>query len=130
MATSTTLPGSELSVTPARVPANPAVTSSGPYSAYLATRTFASLDGLRALAVLGVLWYHTTEDLPPWPALRRGFLGVDFFFIISGFLIVTLLLRERRSSGTISLRNFYTRRSLRIFPAYWTMLLFVACVAY
>jgi peptidoglycan/LPS O-acetylase OafA/YrhL len=100
------------------------------YSRYLSTRPFASLDGLRALAVTGVLWYHTTNDIPMWPALNRGFLGVDFFFIISGFLIVTLLLRERRESGSISLRNFYARRSLRIFPAYWAMLLFVACVAY
>jgi peptidoglycan/LPS O-acetylase OafA/YrhL len=100
------------------------------YSIYISTRTFASLDGLRALAILGVLWHHTMSDYAIWPALRRGFLGVDFFFIISGFLIVTLLLRERRDSGAISLRNFYARRSLRIFPAYWAMLLFVACVAY
>jgi peptidoglycan/LPS O-acetylase OafA/YrhL len=102
----------------------------GSYSVYVATRPFASLDGLRALSIAGVLWFHTTTDLPIWPALRRGFLGVDFFFIISGFLIVTLLLRERRNTGTISLGNFYVRRSLRIFPAYWAMLLFVACVAY
>jgi peptidoglycan/LPS O-acetylase OafA/YrhL len=112
-----------------RAPADP-MQSRTSYAAYSSTRTFAALDGLRALAVLGVLWYHTTNDLPPWPALRRGFLGVDFFFIISGFLIVTLLLRERRDSGTISLRKFYARRSLRIFPAYWMMLLFVACIAY
>jgi peptidoglycan/LPS O-acetylase OafA/YrhL len=104
--------------------------ASGSYSAFISTRSFASLDGLRALAVAGVLWYHTTSDLQLWPALSRGFLGVDLFFILSGFLIVTLLLRERRNSGTISLRNFYARRSLRIFPAYWAMLLSVACVAY
>ena len=106
------------------------VASVGSYATFISGRRFASLDGLRAMAIAGVLWYHTTNDLPFWPALRRGFLGVDFFFILSGFLIVTLLLRERRNTGTVSLRNFYARRSLRIFPAYWAMLLFVACVAY
>jgi peptidoglycan/LPS O-acetylase OafA/YrhL len=102
----------------------------GSYTTYLETHTFASLDGLRALSIAAVVWFHTTNDLPYWPALRRGFLGVDFFFMISGFLIVTLLLRERRRTGEISLRAFYMRRSLRIFPAYWAMLLLVACVAY
>jgi peptidoglycan/LPS O-acetylase OafA/YrhL len=102
----------------------------GSYSTYVETRSFGSLDGLRALSVAGVVWFHTTGDLPGWLALRRGFLGVDFFFILSGFLIVTLLLRERRRSGTISLRDFYIRRTLRIAPAYWAMLLFVGCVAF
>jgi len=100
------------------------------HARYLDTRAFASLDGLRALSILAVVWFHTTNHIPAWPALRRGFLGVDLFFIISGFLIVTLLLRERRDAGTISLRHFYVRRSLRIFPAYWAMLLLVACAAY
>src|SRR6202035_837493 len=71
------------------------VASVGSYATFISGRRFASLDGLRAMAIAGVLWYHTTNDLPFWPALRRGFLGVDFFFILSGFLIVTLLLRER-----------------------------------
>jgi peptidoglycan/LPS O-acetylase OafA/YrhL len=97
---------------------------------YLNTRSFASLDGLRALSIIGVVWHHTTNNVAGWVALRRGFLGVDFFFIISGFLIVTLLLRERRIAGDFSLRHFYVRRFLRIFPAYWAMLLIVTCVAY
>jgi peptidoglycan/LPS O-acetylase OafA/YrhL len=100
------------------------------HATYLESRSFASLDGLRALSIAGVVWLHTTNGAPGWPALRRGFLGVDFFFIISGFLIVTLLLRERRRTGTISLTNFYARRSLRILPAYWAVLLLVACAAY
>jgi peptidoglycan/LPS O-acetylase OafA/YrhL len=100
------------------------------YATYLETRSFASLDGLRALSIAGVLWHHATYDLHNWPIYNRGFLGVDFFFIISGFLIVTLLLREGRRTGTISLPNFYARRFLRIFPAYWAMLILVACVAY
>jgi len=97
---------------------------------YLNTRSFASLDGLRALSILAVIWHHTAGDAGGWTLLSRGFLGVDFFFIISGFLIVTLLLRERRRTGTLSLRNFYARRVLRIFPAYWATLLLVAMVAF
>jgi peptidoglycan/LPS O-acetylase OafA/YrhL len=97
---------------------------------YMETCSFASLDGLRALSIVGVVWFHTTNNSPGWPALRRGFLGVDFFFIISGFLIATLLLRERRNSGIISLKNFYARRILRIVPAFWLMLLVAACIAY
>ena len=58
----------------------------------------------------------------PITGLDRGFLGVDFFFAISGFLIVTLLLRERDRHGRISLRGFYARRSLRIFPVYYAFL--------
>lgn len=100
------------------------------HASYLATRSFASLDGLRALAITAVVWLHTTNDLPRWIALRRGFLGVDFFFIISGFLIVTLLLRERRRTEGVSLRDFYVRRFLRICPAYWLMLVLVACTVY
>jgi peptidoglycan/LPS O-acetylase OafA/YrhL len=63
-----------------------------------------------------------------WPIAGRGFLGVDLFFVISGFLIVTLLLREQRRSGAISLRHFYLRRFLRIFPAYYGVLAFIGLV--
>lgn len=55
--------------------------------------------------------------------LTRGFLGVDMFFVLSGFLIVTLLLREQSTVGKISLRKFYVRRALRIFPVYYGILL-------
>lgn len=94
---------------------------------FQATRQFGSLDGLRALSILGVLWHHSgTPGDRGATILNRGFLGVDLFFVISGFLIVTLLLRERRRTGTISLRGFYARRSLRIFPPYYLMLAIVA----
>ncbi|MEZ5966593.1 MAG: acyltransferase [Planctomycetota bacterium] len=90
------------------------------YSAYRRRRHFASLDGVRCVSILAVLWHHSpTIDFTP---LTRGFLGVDLFFVLSGFLITTLLLRERDATGTISLRAFYMRRVLRIFPLYYAVL--------
>jgi peptidoglycan/LPS O-acetylase OafA/YrhL len=68
---------------------------------YLGTSRFPSLDGLRCLAVLPVVWHHATPR-PPSGLLGRGPLGVDLFFAISGFLITTLLLRERRARGAVS----------------------------
>jgi peptidoglycan/LPS O-acetylase OafA/YrhL len=97
---------------------------------FLQTRSFASLDGLRAISIIAVLYHHTCKGFPAWPITVRGFLGVDLFFVISGFLIVTLLLRERRRTGGIALRGFYARRFLRIFPAYYGVLALVACAAY
>jgi peptidoglycan/LPS O-acetylase OafA/YrhL len=89
---------------------------------YIARRHFGSLDGLRCASILAVIWHHTTDGVPWYPASHKGFLGVDMFFVISGFLIVTLLLRERERTGRISLRQFYARRTLRIFPAYYAVL--------
>jgi peptidoglycan/LPS O-acetylase OafA/YrhL len=82
---------------------------------------FPSLDGLRALSIVPVLWHHATPR--PYPGvLGRGPIGVDLFFAISGFLITTLLLREREAWGEIDLSGFYARRSLRIFPLYYLVL--------
>ncbi|MBL8775699.1 MAG: acyltransferase [Acidimicrobiales bacterium] len=71
-----------------------------------------ALDGLRGLAVLGVLFFHGQFA---WA--RGGFLGVSTFFTLSGFLITTLLVTEHHGRGTISLRNFWTRRFRRLMPA-------------
>lgn len=70
------------------------------------------LDSLRAVAVLAVLVYHFLPSLLP-----GGFVGVDVFFVLSGFLITTLLVRERVQTGRVSLRHFWTRRVRRIIPA-------------
>ncbi len=70
------------------------------------------IEGLRALAVVLVVLFHA--DLL---GVTGGFVGVDVFFVISGFLITGLLIRERRSTGSISLRNFYARRARRLLPA-------------
>ena len=90
---------------------------------FRARRHFGSLDGFRAICIVGVVWHHTQPFVHRWPIGARGFLGVDAFFVLSGFLIVTLLLREREQSGTISLKKFWARRSLRIFPLYYGIVL-------
>ncbi len=79
------------------------------------------LDGVRAIAVLTVLLYHL--DINGF--FSAGFLGVDLFFVLSGFLITSQLLREFARDGTISLRTFYIRRARRLFPAVVALLLLV-----
>jgi peptidoglycan/LPS O-acetylase OafA/YrhL len=71
-----------------------------------------ALDGIRALAVAGVVLYHAGVAWMP-----GGFLGVDVFFVLSGFLITSLLLAERRATGRIDLRRFWIRRARRLLPA-------------
>ena len=87
---------------------------------------FGSLDGLRALAVAGVVWHHAGDRGLGPPIAQRGFLGVDLFFVISGFLITRLLLREQQSLGRIHLRAFFARRALRLMPLYYLVLLVMA----
>lgn len=77
------------------------------------------LDGLRGIAILYVVLFHSYEAV-----FMGGFVGVDIFFVLSGFLITSLLLEERRNTGRINLRMFYLRRILRLFPAL-LLLLFV-----
>ena len=82
-----------------------------------------SLDGLRAVSIVFVLLAHLVET-KHFPEILRpmghlGNYGVRFFFIISGFLITTLLLKELSNTGNISLKAFYLRRALRILPAYY-----------
>lgn len=74
------------------------------------------IDGLRAVAVVSVVVYHADLALGGYEILPGGFLGVDVFFVISGYLISSLLLRELKATGTIGFRNFYERRVRRILP--------------
>ena len=74
-----------------------------------------ALDGLRGVAILGVLLFHTGH-------LSGGFLGVDLFFALSGYLITDLLLREIEATGAVSLVAFWGRRIRRVLPALATML--------
>lgn len=96
-----------------------------PHEAYLRTKTFSALNGVRCICCLAVIKEHVKWEVPGPRLLGAGWLGVDLFFVISGFLIVTLLLRERDRRGSVSLRNFYARRSLRIFPIYYLLILAV-----
>ena len=76
-----------------------------------------SLDGIRAIAVVAVLLYHADVR---W--LPGGFLGVDVFFVVSGYLITSLLVEERRGSMTTDLKRFWLRRAKRLLPALFAML--------
>lgn len=87
-------------------------------------RRVAGLDGLRALAVLLVLVYHLFPG-----TMEGGVVGVDAFFVISGFLITSLLLTERRRTGSTDLRRFWTRRLRRIVPALVIAVVVVVSVA-
>src|SRR5271165_2592790 len=97
------------------------------YEKFRGVRFFGSLDGLRALSIVAVIWLHSWWETPYYPqveampVLRQGFYGVQVFFVVSGFLITTLLLREKERYGTISLRDFYIRRALRIWPLYYAV---------
>lgn len=84
------------------------------------------LDGLRALAVILVVVYHL---FPQWWFVG-GFIGVDVFFVISGFLITSLLLRERDATGRMSLVDFWRRRARRLLPALVLLLLVCSSAAW
>lgn len=98
------------------------------FIAYKDNKFFASLDGLRFICITAVIFHHS-----PWKEVlqnsyllaSRGFLGVDFFFVLSGYLITTLLLREEQRAGRFSLKGFYKRRALRILPVYFLVITLV-----
>jgi len=90
--------------------------SSDTLTRVLAQPHMPALDGLRAVSVFTVMVYHFGLARVP------GDLGVSAFFVLSGFLITWLLLKEDRATGGVSLTRFYTRRVLRIFPAYYAFL--------
>jgi peptidoglycan/LPS O-acetylase OafA/YrhL len=88
------------------------------------SRFIPHVQGLRAIAVLAVVLYHF------WPArFSGGYVGVDIFFVISGFLITAHLMRELSATGTVRLGQFWARRARRLLPASLLVLLFCALVA-
>ena len=83
------------------------------------------IDGLRAMAVVAVILYHAQITLFGLQSFKGGFIGVDIFFVISGYLITSIILKELVTTGTFSFKHFYERRIRRILPA----LLFVMLVS-
>lgn len=97
--------------------------SPNPHLAHLSHPKYRpDIDGLRAIAVLAVVMFHA---FPSW--VKGGFIGVDVFFVISGFLISTIIF-ENLDKGTFSFAEFYARRIRRIFPA--LLLILIACFAF
>jgi peptidoglycan/LPS O-acetylase OafA/YrhL len=78
------------------------------------------LDGLRAISVIAVILYHAGFG---W--MHGGFLGVEVFFVVSGYLITSLLLEEREGSGGVQLRQFWLRRARRLLPALFSVLIVI-----
>ena len=87
------------------------------------TKYLPSIDSLRAIAVIAVIIYHIDANYLP-----GGFLGVDLFFVLSGYLISSLIIKEYKSTWTVNLYNFYVRRARRLLPAVYFMITVVLII--
>ena len=88
------------------------------------------IDGLRAIAVLSVIFFHTNKSIGNFILFSGGFLGVDIFFVISGYLITSIILNEINITTNFSFKNFYQRRARRILPVLLFVIFFSIFFAY
>ena len=88
----------------------------------LKNRYIKQIDGLRGISILSVVLYHFFPDI-----FVGGFVGVDLFFVISGFVISKILIEEFNLNKTISIKKFYVKRIKRIFPAFF-LVIFVSTI--
>ena len=88
------------------------------------------IDGLRAISILLVLFFHFELTINDQILFKGGYIGVDIFFVISGYLITKILLNEYKLTKTISFTDFYKRRARRILPAICFLLLITAPISY
>lgn len=88
------------------------------------------IDGLRAIAVLSVILFHTNKSIGNFILFSGGFLGVDIFFVISGYLITSIILNEINITTNFSFKSFYQRRARRILPALLFVIFFSIFFAY
>ncbi len=95
------------------------------YEAYLSRKRIPNLDGLRGLAILLVLFHHVPQTHLAWIShfQHNAKHGVSLFFVISGYIVMTLMLREIRRSGAVDVPGFLWRRILRLWPLYYAILL-------
>jgi peptidoglycan/LPS O-acetylase OafA/YrhL len=108
------------------VTAPSAPTGAVPYDVFRERRHFPALDGLRALSIAVVIWEHCRNRAVAW--WSHGMNGVVLFFVLSGFLITSLCLREESKYRRVSLRAFATRRAFRILPLYYCVLGFYTLI--
>ena len=85
-----------------------------------------AIDGLRSIAILGVIIYHAQINIGSSQLLKGGFLGVDIFFVISGYLISSIIFNEYNTTKKFSFLNFYEKRARRLFPALFLMV--ITCI--
>ena len=88
------------------------------------------IDGLRAISVLAVIFYHADFSLFGHALFQGGFIGVDIFFVISGYLITSLILKEINHTNQFSFKNFYERRIRRILPVLLAIIIISSIVSY